>query len=107
MKRLTKWVSSIVLALAVLVAIFGLLLPSIFSSRLVVVYSGSMEPALPVGSLLVISLVEPTSITVGDIIAYHPPANPNVLITHRVIEIKNGGTLTFCTKGDANEIPDT
>lgn len=107
MKRLIKWVTNIVLVLVVLIAILGLLLPAIFSSRLVIVYSGSMEPALPVGSLVVMSPVEPTSIMVGDIIAFNPPANPDVIICHRVIEVTDGESPAFCTKGDANEVPDT
>ena len=106
MKRLAEWGGNIVLVLAVLFAIFVLLLPGIFSSRLAIVYSGSMEPAMPMGSLVVSSQVEPTSIKVGDIIAFNPPRNPGVTVSHRVIEVIDSELLSFQTKGDANNAPD-
>lgn len=106
MKRLTKWGVTILLLLVVLVAIFGLLLPSIFSASLAIVYSSSMEPAMPRGSLAAMSPVDPASLSVGDIIAYNHPRNPKVTVSHRIIEVIDGESLGFRTKGDANEAPD-
>jgi len=66
------------------------------------VSSGSMEPAVPVGSTVVVKPVDYTTLREGDIICFkHSKERPTV--THRIIEITYNG---FVTKGDANEEPD-
>lgn len=64
--------------------------------------SGSMEPALKPGDLVIVRKASLDSIGVGDIVAYRSPEN-GVVIVHRVIAI-DGGVLV--TKGDANPEPD-
>lgn len=107
MRRLAKWLINIILMLVVLVAVFALILPSIFASRLAVVYTGSMAPAMPRGALAVMEPVDPATIKVGDIIAFNPARNPESTVSHRVIEVLDGETPSFRTKGDANKDPDT
>ena len=73
------------------------------------VYSGSMEPALPVGALAVTQQVDPNEDTIanGDILVYRSPMNESKLVSHRVVEIEYVGLQpNFRTKGDANEDPD-
>jgi len=65
------------------------------------VYTGSMEPAIPVGGLVVIQTVDPTMVTVGDVICFKSSGISSV--THRIISQTEDG---FITKGDANEEPD-
>jgi len=65
------------------------------------VYTGSMEPAIPVGSIVVIKPVNPETLKTGDIICFKLSEPPS--ITHRIINITNEG---FVTRGDANEDPD-
>jgi len=62
------------------------------------VLTGSMEPAIPVGGVVVIKPVNPDSIEIGDIICFR--FSESTLITHRVSSITDEG---FITKGDANE----
>ncbi|WP_435318202.1 signal peptidase I [Haloarchaeobius sp. TZWSO28] len=73
-----------------------------------VVLTGSMEPAINTGDVVVVTRVDPTTIEVGDVIIYER-ANMNVPTTHRVIErtTTETGDLAFVTKGDANEDPDS
>lgn len=66
------------------------------------VFTGSMEPAVPVGSVAVIKPVDPNTLQKGDIICFRLSGSQS--ITHRIINITNEG---FITKGDANEDPDT
>lgn len=107
MRRLAKWLINITLILLVIAALLFLLLPAVFASRLAVVYSGSMAPEMPTGALAVLEPVDPADIEVGDIIAFDPPWDDDeVTVSHRVIEIIEGETLSFLTKGDANEEPD-
>jgi len=70
------------------------------------VLSGSMEPALKVGGLIVTKPKKLENIKVGDIIGFQTkPKTP--IVTHRVIDIVEiDGKLHFQTKGDANEEPD-
>jgi len=98
---------NVILLLVVLAAMLLILLPALYSSRIAAVLSGSMLPEMPIGSLAVIKPVESTDIVLGDIIAFNPPWDEtHVLVSHRVIEIVEGETLNFRTKGDANEGPD-
>ena len=106
MRRVVKWLTMMFLGLLVLVAILFVLLPAVFASSLAVVYSGSMEPAMLMGAVAVMEPVDPATIEVGDIIAFNPPWDPDVTVSHRVIEVVEDETLSFLTKGDANEAPD-
>ena len=74
--------------------------------RVDAVLSGSMEPQLKVGSVVVICPVEPETIAVGDIIAFHPMGVDETMVSHRVMGIEEGTPLYFRTRGDANEDAD-
>lgn len=63
-----------------------------------VVLSGSMEPELSVGDLLL--LREQESYTEGDIIVYQSGAMP---VVHRILSLRGE---TVITKGDANNVAD-
>jgi len=70
------------------------------------VVTGSMEPAVPVGSLLVCKSTPIEEIGQGDIVCFHS-LNPKILgkvITHRVIAVEKDadGAPMLVTKGDAN-----
>jgi signal peptidase I len=69
----------------------------------VAVYSGSMVPTLPVGSLAVDRGVPSTTVRVGDMITFADPYVHGRLVTHRVIRIfHTTHGLAYRTKGDAN-----
>jgi signal peptidase len=89
--------------LAVLAAVAYLAL-FLAGFRPVVVYSGSMEPGLPVGTLAFVESVPAESVRVGDVITFGDPHQPGRLVTHRVVETAetDEGELAFRTKGDAN-----
>jgi len=65
------------------------------------VYSGSMEPTIPVGSVVVIKPVDPNKLQKDEIICFTRSEPKST--THRIIDITDEG---FITKGDANEDPD-
>ncbi|HEX7260128.1 MAG TPA: signal peptidase I, partial [Candidatus Saccharimonadia bacterium] len=71
------------------------------------VATGSMSPAIPPGSLVLIQNVPTTQLHKGDIVAFTNPANPNQTITHRIVKQHNLGTIPgFLTRGDANKSAD-
>jgi len=67
------------------------------------VYTGSMEPAIPVGSVVVIKPVDPENLKIGDIICFKLSESAITSVTHRIFNITDEG---FITKGDANNAPD-
>ena len=99
--------------LVALLACLGLTVPRFVGIQTYVVVTGSMEPSIPVGSLVYAKPVEPETLQVGDVIVFYSTnAASNgtaqdgaIPITHRVIEnhIDKGEIIT---KGDANESVD-
>jgi signal peptidase len=98
------------LALASCLALLGSLLAvaatNLLGYQSFVIYSGSMEPAVKVGSLLVTQPADVEDIQVGEVITFRSPGNHTTL-THRVVGIRQeDGQLVFETKGDASLEPD-
>ena len=97
------------LGTAILVAVILICLPlvlsSVFGGQCFVVVSGSMEPEIPVGSLVYVEGIAPEDVQVEDVIAFYGGRDANAIITHRVVEnrIIMG---EFITKGDANQTND-
>jgi signal peptidase len=98
------------LALALCLALLGSLLTVAATNLLgyenYVIYSGSMEPTLKVGSLLLTRPVDVDDLRVGDVITYRSPGNHTTL-THRIVGMRQeNGEWVFETKGDASLTPD-
>lgn len=106
LKKVFECLATIVLVVVILVCA-GIFVAPHFGWHLDIVYGGSMEPAVKVGSLVVIKPVQPQDIKVDDIITYRSATESGMVTTHRVIEVmRRGDSLEFRTKGDANEDPD-
>jgi signal peptidase len=76
--------------------------PSLFGYGAAVVKTNSMEDTIMVGDLIFIHEVDPDTLVVGDIITFwKPDADPDITITHRIVEITETpeGRL-FSTAGD-------
>ncbi|MEK7153733.1 MAG: signal peptidase I, partial [Patescibacteria group bacterium] len=72
------------------------------------VQTGSMEPAIDTGSLVIVKDVPPASLRKGDVVTYKSVVQPGVTITHRLTDIKkpSDGPVQYITKGDANKTAD-
>ncbi|HEX2893511.1 MAG TPA: signal peptidase I [Marmoricola sp.] len=70
--------------------------------RAYVVHTGSMEPLLEPGDL-VIDRPAPRNVRVGEVITFDHGAGLTDLVTHRVAAVSQGG---ISTKGDANRSRD-
>jgi len=101
-----------ILAYAAIAVIIAFLLfltvgPLVLPYKALVVYSGSMEPTIPVGSVVILTPVQATDVKVNDVITFQRPDNKAELVTHRVIAIESGPQgKAFVTKGDANNSAD-
>jgi signal peptidase I len=84
--------------------------PKLFGREIMTVLSGSMEPGIQTGSIIVVRPVQAAQsgmMNVGDVITFKSPDDPQVIITHRIMEIqKNGSEAAYITKGDNNDIAD-
>jgi signal peptidase len=77
--------------------------PLLFGYRTFIVLSGSMEPAIHTGDVVVDRQIAPEEVQVGDVITYRDPDRQNRLITHRVRGMRTSeGKVYFVTQGDAN-----
>lgn len=93
------------LLILLIVSCIPLTVPRMFGYQIYTVISGSMEPAIPTGSLVFIKDMEPQNVQEADVIAYYGGRDSNAIITHRVME--NRVVMgEFITKGDANQTED-
>lgn len=102
-----KWVYNIFLGLVALIVL--LLLASMFPIsgffKVMIVQSGSMEPAIHTGSVVI---AKPFDIYhVNDIITFGNKTTNQTPTTHRIVEVKNNnGNISYISKGDANNAVD-
>ncbi len=80
-------------------------LPITGNYKILTVLSGSMEPGIKVGSVVV---VKPSKdYKIRDIITFGEVSKTKTPTTHRIYEMKvEGGQPIYITKGDANNAPD-
>ncbi len=79
--------------------------PSVFGYKPFIVLSGSMETDIRVGDLIITREVDPTTLVIGDVVAFRDPEG--TVTTHRIIEIVDcRGSNCFITKGDNNSSQD-
>ncbi|XP_053264078.1 signal peptidase complex catalytic subunit SEC11C isoform X1 [Podarcis raffonei] len=85
----------------------GLIVITGSESPIVVVLSGSMEPAFHRGDLLFLTNFRDDPIRAGEIVVFKVEGR-DIPIVHRVIKVheKENGNIKFLTKGDNNEVDD-
>ena len=88
--------------LAVIAASIPLTIPRFLGYEIYSVVSGSMEPEIPVGSVLYVSPAEPETVEEGQVIAFR---SGDSVVTHRVVR-NQFAEGEFVTKGDANNTED-
>ena len=65
--------------------------------------TGSMEPAISPGDVVIDEQIAPWEAKVGDIVTFRDPQDESKLLTHRVVKTKDTGShIKFVTQGDAN-----
>lgn len=107
MKYLRTYAKYLLLVELALVAVLvvGLLVPLPGKVEFKIVQSGSMEPVMPVGSM--VAIVPHAEYAVGDIITFGDDTKTRIPTSHRVVGVtRESGALHYLTKGDANEEAD-
>ncbi len=92
-----------------LLGVAGLFLASLLpipgNVQIKIVKSGSMEPAIKTGSIVIVK--PQAAYAVGDIITFGEDTGAQIPTTHRVVAIGgNFSNVFYMTKGDANEEAD-
>lgn len=95
---------TLILAVTALVCA-ALFLPRFFGITPYVVSTGSMEPALPVGSVVYAQAVAPAELQEGDVVTFASARQGDSVVTHRVVA-NDPAAQELTTQGDANTAPD-
>ena len=73
-----------------------------FGVQPTIIYSGSMQPTMNIGDIVIIQDIDTDQIQTGDIIQYITEERYNII--HRVVDIyEEGPTKLFITQGDDNQ----
>jgi signal peptidase len=101
----------LVLKAAIGVVMLGLVTlvvgPRLYPFQAFYVRSGSMSPAIPVGSLVVATRASAGDLRPGDVIVFRRPDQPGMMVVHRIAAVEQSPSgPAFVTKGDANGSPD-
>ncbi len=104
--RLSKTINNCLIGLTLVVALFLIfpLFPIKGNYKILAVYSGSMQPKIKTGSIVVVKPIK--NYKIGEIITFRDAKN-HISITHRIYgkQIKAGAPV-YITKGDTNDMPD-
>ncbi|WP_018930472.1 signal peptidase I SipW [Gracilibacillus lacisalsi] len=112
--KIFKMINNIITGLLFIVLVFSVIVvisvrasggePTVFGHQLKTVLSGSMEPEIQTGSIILIQVDgDMTRFDEGDVITFR--TKDNILITHRIVEVKGNGQQ-YITEGDNNDGPD-
>lgn len=113
-KNVICWAVLIVLVLTVLIFLITRIngsVPSVFGYSVFRVSSGSMEPELTVGDVILDRAVtDPEELSAGDVITFEGTGKlDGLLVTHKIIKAPytdENGNIMLQTKGVANDYPD-
>jgi signal peptidase len=107
-KRLLKIIYWVFVGFIVAIALLLIIsvLPITGNYKVMIVQSGSMVPAIKMGSVVIVKPV--SDYEIGDVITFGPYSTTKAPTTHRIYDINiEGGQPVYITKGDANNAPDT
>lgn len=79
--------------------------PNFLGIKTYIIVSGSMEPNINIGDMVIVKEVDESKLKVGDIISYRNGQN---VITHRITKINiDNENIQYITKGDNNNTEDS
>lgn len=103
--RVVSWLVTVVVTGIVLAAV---VVPRVAGATPYTVLTGSMAPAYPPGTLVVVRPAEAEDLAIGDVVTYQLESGRPTTVTHRIVAVGwNGqGEKVLITQGDANGAPD-
>jgi signal peptidase I len=107
--RLVRRVLDFLLLALILTTLVGVALGKLVplaGGQALAVGGRSMEPAIPMGSAVVVTPVDADQLAVGDVVSL-VAGKSNTVFTHRIVRIvEHDGTTLLETRGDANSAAD-
>ena len=94
-----------ILLVLIIVACIPLTVPRLLGFQIYSVVTGSMEPEIPIGSMVYVKSIAPKDLKEKDVVAFYGGRDTNAIITHRVVN-NNVISGQITTKGDANKTED-
>lgn len=91
--------------------IFFALIMLLVGFRPAVVLTGSMEPTISPGDMIVYKSIDENDLKIGDVVTFYmteeSQANHSITYTHRVVNVlEKNNRVVFQMQGDANQTPD-
>ncbi len=108
-QALVAGLSAGLLLLVLGIAVLVIAVPALVGGMPLTILTGSMAPALPPGTLVVVKPTPVDEIEVGDVLTFQLESGKPALVTHRVVaRVTDTGSdaVRFVTQGDANAQPD-
>lgn len=107
LKAFTAGLLNVVLVGVIAVAAIGVVGTVLRFWEFDVVLSGSMRLSINPGDVEVLFQERDSAIRVGQVVGFHPPHEPNLSFTHRIVAVMmKDGHYWIRTKGDANDVAD-
>lgn len=104
-RTIGSWLLLLVLGFALLALV---VVPRATGAQTYTVLTGSMEPGIAPGALVVVREVPAEQLRAGDVITFQPYSGNPAVVTHRITGIYQdmSGQTRIHTQGDANNTPD-
>lgn len=103
--------ASLVYVFVVVLLVLAAVIPAVVAGfQPLSVVSGSMQPAIKPGAMVLVQPTEPDRFYAApSILAFHDAARADRLVTHRVVDTRmaDDGVVRYTTRGDANRVPDS
>jgi signal peptidase I len=82
------------------------ILPTIFGSESLAVSTSGMQPEIQLGSLAVVSPVKVEDLSVGDVIVYRKPQEPDFIVIQRLLNVDTDqpNLLNLQVRGDSQPV---
>lgn len=112
MRRLSRLLSIMLFTVVVAMLAFSLISNFLvvaqgFFAPFSIVSGNSMNPALQNNDAVVITASSQDELSVGDVVLFNDPDNPQKEIVHRIVAFQEEeGSLYVATRGDANPVAD-
>ena len=96
----------VIIVVVVAIVVVARVIPVVTSGATFVVGGGSMEPAIPTGSLVIATPASAAQLAPGDVVSVRV-GEKQAVFTHRIVRLaERDGATWLETKGDANDEPD-
>lgn len=97
----------VLLGTVVLAGVVLIVVPKATGSRPLTVLTGSMQPALDPGDVVVVRPADTENLQIGDVITFQAESGNPELTTHRIVGVVlTGEGREYVTRGDANGAAD-